>query len=112
VEQLARRYTISPAAMVRRLDKFDRVATELSYHLRESFDRRRARSAGDGGSGGNFYNNRLTRLGSLLPRLAFRGFYANQISAGDLSAIMGTKVDNLGTFEQKVMGSRYAFLDE
>jgi hypothetical protein len=67
---------------------------------------------GSSDGGGNFYNTKLTQLGSLLPSLAFRGFYANAISAGDLSEIMGTKVKNLGTFEQKVMGSQYAFTDE
>ena len=80
------------------------------------FDQRRSNEelsdTKDGPGGGNFYTTRLTQLGSLLPSLAFRGFYANAISAGDLSEIMGTKVKNLGTFEQKVMGSRYAFSDE
>jgi len=116
VERLARRYGVSPAAMVRRLDRFDLIASRSFHELRETFDQRRRNdslteeSSSDGG--GNFYNTRLTQLGSLLPSLAFRGFYANAISAGDLSEIMGTKVKNLGTFEQKVMGSQYAFTDE
>lgn len=116
VESLVRRYGVSPAAMVRRLETFDRIASGAFHTLRETFDQRRSNEAvsdtSDGPGGGNFYNTRLTQLGSLLPSLAFRGFYANAISAGDLSEIMGTKVDNLGTFEQKVMGSRYAFSDE
>jgi len=116
VESLARRYGVSPAAMVRRLDTFDRIASGAFHELRKTFDQRRSNEAvsdtKDGAGGGNFYNTRLTQLGSLLPSLAFRGFYANAISAGDLSDIMGTKVQNLGTFEQKVMGSRYAFSDE
>lgn len=116
VESLARRYGVSPAAMVRRLDTFDRIASGSFHQLREKFDRRRSSDSiadiGHGDGGGNFYNTRLTQLGSLLPSLAFRGFYANAISAGDLSDIMGTKVKNLGTFEQKVMGSRYAFAEE
>ena len=116
VERLARRYGVSPAAMVRRLDTFDRIASGVFHELRETFDQRRSNEelsdTKDGPGGGNFYTTRLTQLGSLLPSLAFRGFYANAISAGDLSEIMGTKVKNLGTFEQKVMGSRYAFSDE
>jgi Zn-dependent peptidase ImmA (M78 family)/DNA-binding XRE family transcriptional regulator len=116
VESLAGRYGVSPAAMVRRLDTFDRIASHSFHELRETFDQRRrsdfVSDNGDSKGGGNFYNTKLTQLGSLLPSLAFRGFYANAISAGDLSEIMGTKVKNLGTFEQKVMGSRYAFTEE
>lgn len=116
VERLAGRYGVSPAAMIRRLDTFDRIASGAFHELRETFDRRRSNEAvaetTEGEGGGNFYNTRLTQLGSLLPSLAFRGFYADAISAGDLSEIMETKVKNLGTFEQKVMGSRYAFAEE
>lgn len=116
IEDLAKRYVVSPAAMIRRLDTFDRIASGSFHELRQRFDRRRSNEAvadaADGNSGGDFYNTRLTQLGSLLPSIAFRGFYANAISAGDLSDIMGTKVQNLGTFEQKVMGSRHAFLEE
>lgn len=112
VEQLASRYRVSPAAMVRRLDRFDRIASGAFDTLRQRFDERRFEPASNGGDGGgNFYNNQLTRLGSLLPELAFRAFYANQIGARELSAVMGTKVGNLSTFEEKVMGSTYAFAD-
>lgn len=116
VEALARRYRVSPSAMIRRLDAFDRIASRPFYELREIFDNRRSSEAiagtSDRSGGGNFYNTKLTQIGSLLPSLAFRGFYANAISAGDLSDIMGTRVDNLGTFEKKVMGSQYAFPSE
>lgn len=113
IEMLATRYVVSPAALIRRLQTFERIAEGAYAALREEFDGRRRSDRIDthqgSTSGGNFYNNQLTRLGSLLPRLAFQGFYANAISAGDLSSIMGTKVNNLGTFEQKVMGQHYAF---
>lgn len=112
VERLANRYRVSPAAMVRRLDRFDRIASGAFGALRQRFDDRRFEPPSSGGEGGgNFYNNQLTRLGSLLPELAFRAFYANQIGARELSAVMGTKVENLSTFEEKVMGSTYAFND-
>lgn len=115
VEALANRYKISPSAAIRRLQTFDLIGSENFSVLSERFDSRRSASAvqsqsGDS-SGGNFYSNRLTKLGSLLPALAFRSFYANQISAGDLSEVMGTKVGNLGNFEEKVMGSRYVFTE-
>lgn len=113
VEGLSRRYRVSPSAVIRRLDTFDLIAQHNLEHLREEFDTRRSESSesGSSGGGGNFYNNQLTQLGSLIPDLAFRSFYADQISAGSLSSIMGTKVENLGTFEKKVMGSRYSFID-
>lgn len=112
VEQLATRYRVSPAAMIRRLETFDRVASGAADTLRERFDERRFEPAtGGGDGGGNFYNNQLARLGSLLPQLAFRAFYANQIGARELSTVLGTKVGNLSTFEEKVMGSTYAFAD-
>jgi len=116
VETLVGRYGVSPAALIRRLDTFDRIADTPFHALREEFDGRRRSDAlaedegGDGG--GNFYNTALTQLGSLLPRLAFQGFYANAIGASELSDIMGTKVKNLGTFEQKVMGTRAAFTEQ
>jgi|GEM_PF-4776999 len=112
VERLANRYRVSPAAIVRRLDRFDRIASGEFDALRQRFDDRRFEPPSTGGEGGgNFYNNQLTRLGSLLPELAFRAFYANQIGARELSAVMGTKVGNLSTFEEKVLGSTYAFAD-
>ena len=112
VEELANRYRVSPAAMVRRLDTFDCIASGAFDALKERFDERRFEpAAGGGDGGGNFYNNQLSRLGSLLPALAFRAFYANQIGARELSTVMGTKVGNLSRFEQKVMGSTYAFAD-
>jgi Zn-dependent peptidase ImmA (M78 family)/DNA-binding XRE family transcriptional regulator len=111
VEEISHRYWVSPSAVLRRLDTFERIAQHNFEALREQFDARRPSPAETSRGGGNFYNNQLAQLGLLLPRLAFRSFYANQISAGDLSAIMGTKVDNLGTFEEKIMGSRYSFPD-
>lgn len=111
IEGLSRRYRVSPSAVIRRLDNFDRIAQHNFEQLREDFDTRRREEGNGSGGGGNFYNNQLTQLGSLIPDLAFRSFYANQISAGDLSSIMGTKVDNLGNFEKMVMGSRYSFID-
>lgn len=110
---MANRYKVSPSALIRRLATFDLIASVNFSELSAEFDGRRSAEAGeDEGSssgGGNFYANRLTQLGSLLPSLAFRSFYANEISTGDLSEVMGTKVSNLGNFEEKVMGSRYAF---
>ena len=115
IEGLAGRYKVSPSAVIRRLQTFDLINSENFAVLSEQFDSRRSADAvqddSGGSSGGNFYSNKLTQLGSLLPSLAFRSFYANQISAGDLSAVMGTKVGNLGNFEEKVMGSRYAFTE-
>jgi Zn-dependent peptidase ImmA (M78 family)/DNA-binding XRE family transcriptional regulator len=116
IETLAGRYGVSPAALIRRLDTFDRIADTPFHALREEFDGRRRSEAlaedGGGDGGGNFYNTALTQLGSLLPRLAFQGFYANAIGASELSDIMGTKVKNLGSFEQKVMGTRTAFVEQ
>lgn len=116
IEALAGRYRVSPAALIRRLDTFDRIADAPFHSLREEFDGRRRSDAlaedGSGDGGGDFYNTALTRLGSLLPRLAFQGFYANAIGVSELSDIMGTKVENLGTFEQKVMGTRTAFVEQ
>lgn len=113
VEGLSRRYRVSPSAIIRRLDNFDLIAQHNLEQLKEEFDTRRRQEEKDTGSGGggNFYNNKLTQLGSLIPNMAFRSFYADQISAGDLSSVMGTKVENLGTFEKKIMGSRYSFVD-
>ena len=115
IEGLASRYKVSPSAAIRRLQTFDLINSENFAVLSEQFDSRRSADAvqteSNDSSGGNFYSNKLTQLGSLLPSLAFRSFYANQISAGDLSKVMGTKVDNLGNFEEKVMGSRYAFME-
>jgi len=115
IENLAGRYGVSPAALIRRLGTFDRIADQPFHTLRETFDQRRRGDAladDGGGDGGNFYNTALTQLGSLLPRLAFQGFYANAIGASELSDIMGTKIKNLGTFEEKVMGTRTAFVEE
>lgn len=116
LETLAGRYRVSPSALIRRLDTFDRIADGPFHTLREEFDGRRRSDAlagdGSGDGGGDFYNTALTRLGSLLPRLAFQGFYANAIGASELSDFMGTKVENLGTFEKKVMGTRTAFVEQ
>lgn len=111
IEQLSRKYAVSPSALIRRLETFDRIAQSTFEALKEEFDTRRKSDDKEDQRGGNFYSNRMTQLGSLLPRLAFRSFYANEISAGDLSSIMGTKVGNLGMFEEKIMGSRYSFAD-
>jgi Zn-dependent peptidase ImmA (M78 family) len=115
IENLAGRYGVSPAALIRRLAAFDRIADQPFHTLREVFDQRRRSdtlAADKDGEGGNFYNTALTQLGSLLPRLAFQGFYANAIGASELSDIMGTKIENLGTFEKKVMGTRTAFVEQ
>ncbi len=110
VRALARRYRVSPAVMIRRLGAFDLVVQGTYEALREEYDTWRASEEEAGG--GSFYNNVLARLGTLLPTLAFRGFYADALGARDLSRIMGTKIKNLGEFEERVVGASHSFQAE
>jgi len=107
IEAISRRFIVSPSAMVRRLRRLDLIANESYQELVKVFDQRRPYDSG--GSGGNHYNNVLARLGTLLPSMAFQGYYSGEINTRDLSSIMGTSVAKLGVMEEKVMGVNYAF---
>ncbi len=107
VEAISRRFIVSPSAMVRRLHRLNLISNESYQELKNIFDQRRPRESGS--TGGNHYNNVLARLGTLLPSMAFQGYYSGEINTRDLSAIMGTSVAKLGVMEEKVMGVNYAF---
>lgn len=107
VKSISRHFVVSPAAMVRRLKRLNLIESSNYEFLRSIFDAFRPRE-GDGG-GGNHYNNMLARLGTLLPSLAFQGYYSGEITTRDLSSIMGTRVVHLDEMEKKVMGANYAF---
>ncbi|MEX0773810.1 MAG: XRE family transcriptional regulator [Balneolales bacterium] len=106
VKTLSRLYKVSAAVMIRRLQTLNRINTSSYNTIQEEIDRYQPPESS---GGGNFYNTQLARLGTFLPTLAFEGYYSGEISTRDLAVIMGTKVGNLGRFEEKVMGSTYAF---
>ncbi|MEX1014323.1 MAG: ImmA/IrrE family metallo-endopeptidase [Candidatus Paceibacterota bacterium] len=106
VESLSRKLWVSPSAMVRRLSTMRLISEENFESLKQIFDRYRS---AEKSSGGSHYNNVLAKLGTLLPALAFQGFYSGELNARDLSKIMGTSVQKMGKMEEKVMGANYAF---
>lgn len=107
VESLSRRFWVSPSAMVRRLHALRLISPSNFSKLKKIFDDYRSEKKETGG--GNHYNNVLARLGTLLPSLAFQGFYSGEINIRDLSQIMGTSVKKMGKMEEKVMGVTYSF---
>lgn len=106
VKRLANRFGVSPAMMVRRLREFKLVTAEEYDRLRPIFD---APPPPKKDGGGGFYRTRMSQLGSLLPTLAFRGYYAEYIGITDLCNVFGTKVSGLKKFEELVMGGAHAF---
>jgi Zn-dependent peptidase ImmA (M78 family) len=107
VKAVSRRFTVSPAAMIRRLERLHLIELSNFNTLRSIFDTFRPKEKN--GDGGNYYNNMLARLGTLLPSMAFQGYYSGEISTRDLSSIMGTRVVHLDEMEKRVMGINYAF---
>ncbi|MEX2603310.1 MAG: hypothetical protein WD361_03865, partial [Gracilimonas sp.] len=103
---LSRKLWVSPSAMVRRLSTMHLISEDNFEGLKQIFDRYRS---AEKSSGGSHYNNVLAKLGTLLPALAFQGFYSGELNARDLSKIMGTSVQKMGKMEEKVMGANYAF---
>lgn len=110
VSSLVKRYRVSPAMMIRRLRSLRLIESHCYEALRDQYDRYRA-SGPEPEKGGNIYGNKVSWLGTLLPRLAFRAYYNEKITASDLSSIVGLQVKHLGKFEYKVSKFNYAFRD-
>lgn len=75
VENLAGRYGVSPAALIRRLASFDRIAEQPFHTLREAFDQRRrsdALAADEGGEEGTFTTQHSHSSGRCFHVLPFR----------------------------------------
>jgi Zn-dependent peptidase ImmA (M78 family)/DNA-binding XRE family transcriptional regulator len=107
VDPLSERYKVSNAVLIRRLSELEFI-TRSSYDvLAARYDREPPERQKP--SGGDFYSNKIAHYGTLLPRLAFRAYYADKATCSDLSLLLGMKVKNLGRFEEKVMGFTYGF---
>jgi len=108
IRPLARRYLVSNAVILRRLRALDLIAPHCFEYLRRQYDRYEPPPTRTP-TGADYYSLKLSRLGTLLPTLAFRAHYSNKITTSDLSAILGVKVKNLGTLELRVSGFNYGF---
>jgi len=106
VDYLSKRYWVSGSALLRRLKEHNLISQSYFSEMIQIYDSFRANSEN---SGGNYYSNMVARMGSLLPDLAFDGYYSNTISIRDLSTILNMKITNLKEFEKRFKGSDYAF---
>lgn len=111
VTRLARKYWVSPSALIRRLKNFGYISSASFNKLRKKFDARRSTPVKKQkkSKGGSHFNNVLARMGTKIPNLAFEGFNSGVLSTRDLSNIMGTRVASLGEFEEKITGVRHTF---
>jgi Zn-dependent peptidase ImmA (M78 family)/DNA-binding XRE family transcriptional regulator len=103
VEGLASVYSVSPAVTLRRLYNLDRVADSVFFRLVEELDHYKGRSE-PRTSGGNYYTNKISELGSTFSHLAFQTYYEDRISLGELSSILDIKANNVPALEERLYG--------
>ena len=102
VMELARRFGVSGSMMVRRLNRFDLIASGAYEALLEHFDTY-VSSATDDDGGGNVYSNRLVHIGRYLTELAFRTYSEERMTATDLSALVNLQVRHLDALADTMM---------
>jgi len=107
VRSLADRYKVSRAVVIRRLRSLQLISDDSYEDLRPIYDAVPVSRVPQ--KGGDFYANVLSRVGTLIPRLAFRAYYDNRLTVSDLSSLLGLKVKNLGRLEERVFGFNYGF---
>ena len=107
VADMALRYQVSRAVMIRRLRDSRLIAQSAFEQLCSEYDRFVPSEKPMGG--GNVYANRMAHLGTLIPVLAFRAYYDNRATVSDLSSLFGLKAKNLGRLEERVFGVNYGF---
>ena len=93
--------------VVRRLNTVEAISESSFLELRARYDGEMPDRPEP--SGGDFYRNRLAHLGGLIPRLAYRAYYQDRATVSDLSMLLGMKAENLGKFEERVLGAEYGF---
>ena len=104
VMELARRFGVSGSVMIRRLNRFDLIASGTYDSLREHFDSFVPSASGDDAEGGgNVYSNRLVHIGRYLTELAFRTYAEDRMTATDLSALVNLQVKHLDSLADKMM---------
>jgi len=107
VADMALRYQVSRAVMIRRLRNLQLIAKAAFEQLCGEYDSFVPPQKIEGG--GNVYANRIAHLGTLIPVLAFRAYYDNRATVSDLSSLFGLKAKNLGRLEERVFGFNYGF---
>lgn len=108
VASLSSRYQVSRAVIIRRLRRLGFISYNSYESLRRQYDDF-VPPPRSGQGGGNFYSNKIAQLGTLIPELAFRSYYANKLSTSDLSSLFGLKVSKLGRLEERILGFSYGF---
>ncbi len=107
IANLSSMYQVSRAVIIRRLRTLDLISDESFDRLRSQYEEHIPDIPKP--SGGDFYANKIAHIGTLIPRLAFRAYYQNQVTVSDLSMLLGLKAKNLGELEQRVQGFTYGF---
>lgn len=108
IQSLSSRYSVSKAVILRRLRHFDLISQSVYESLVEEYDTYVGSDAGEQ-NGGSYYNNVLAWMGTLIPRLAFAAYGEDRITSADLAAIFGSKIKNLGKFEERLNGYNLHF---
>lgn len=101
ITSLAKFYKVSPSVMVRRCFDAGFLGADAFAQLRQEFDLFIAPPSNKQ-PGGTAYLNSISRIGRLLPKLAFENYAKDNITLSTLSGIVGFKVENLPKFQQHV----------
>ena len=107
IDSLVSRYKVSSAVIIRRLHKFNLISADSYQSFLQQYDNFEQKTPEQ--QGGDFYANQISHLGTLIPRLAFKGYYDNKITVSDLSSILGLQVKKIGRLEYKIFGYNYGF---
>ena len=105
--KVSRRFKVSDAVLLKRLDRLGRVASGSYASLMRSISKRRYEPPPR--EGGSAYNNTIKQVGEPLLRLAFASAYQDRISTHRLSQIVGLNAKYLGTLEKHVHGKNLMF---
>ena len=108
VKELRVFFKVSKSVLIRRLREEGRIAESQYYNLVEDFDNYVAPPEPKK-QGGSHFRNQIVWLGSMIPELAFRNFYRENLSERDLSSLFNLKSSSLGRMEYEVFNRNVYF---
>jgi Zn-dependent peptidase ImmA (M78 family) len=98
IRQLARKYSVSREVILRRFLEYGVVTSSYYQHKVAQWNKDYLRLAEKAG-GGNYYLTRLAYLGEGFARLAFRSYYAGQLSKPELANHLNMNARNVDRLE-------------
>lgn len=98
-EQISKQYHVSRESVLRRFLDADEV-TSVDY---ETAVRRWSEDRKEGGSGGDYYNTKVSYLGRRYIGLALSAFHQNRITEGQLAQYLDIKAKYISGIEEKYL---------